>query len=448
MSRFPVGRRARTAPVSPAASAFRDPLHGTAPSLTPASATALLLWAALAFAVLVGGAAVLEIDDTVTVPVRVEPSSQTRHIQHYEGGTVREIVVREGDEVQEGAVLLRLVNSQGAQDYADRLARWSGIKARVARLRADLSGSVSIDWPADARIDPETRQREVAVHKERMAHRAEQVAVISREIDRRRQEIVEMETKGLGLARAVDKVAEEMAIKAKAFDAGVAGRGEIVRLEREQIMLQGERSTTRESVERLRAQLREAEARLAEFERGWRTGVLDDIAKAENDIRALDMTMAVAGDREVRSELRSPVHGIVKLSTITSIGQVARPGDTLIDIVPLDDVLVVEARVPPQDIGHIREGLPASVRLTAFDPFRFGSLEGEIAMVGADAIEDSRANAAYYKAIIRVRTSHLKDGSGRDYALRPGMVGRASIILGQKTILRTMLETVLRYDGA
>jgi adhesin transport system membrane fusion protein len=431
---------------SRAASAYRDPIHGTAPSLTPASATALLLWAALAFGVMAGGSVVFDIDDVVGVPVRVEPSSQIRHIQHYEGGTVREILVREGDEVQEGALLLRLVNSQGAQDYADRLARWSGLKARVARLQADLTGATAIPWPAEVKIDAETKKREAAVHQERLAHRGEQVAVIAREIDRRRREIIEMETKGQGLARAVDKAGEEMVIKNKAYDAGVAGRNEVVRLEREQIMLQGERSTVRESVERLRAQLRESEAKLAEFERGWRATTLDDIAKAENDIRALDMTMAVAGDREVRSELRSPVHGIVKFSSIASVGQVAKPGDTLLDIVPLDDKLVVEARVPPQDIGHVREGLPASVRLTAFDPFRFGSLDGEVTMVGADAIEDVRANATYYKALISVRQSQMSDGSGRSYAIRPGMVGTGSILIGQKTIARTLAESFLRLD--
>lgn len=436
----------KTATVSPTAQAFRDPIHGTAPKLTPTSATALLLWASLAFAVLAGGSVVLEIDDVVGVPVRVEPSSQVRHIQHYEGGTVRDIMVREGDEVQEGAVLLRLVNSQGAQDYADRWARWSGHKARVARLQADLAGTAAIAWPADVKIDDSTKRHEIAVHNEKLAHRNEQITVINREIERRRHEIIEMETKGTGLGRAVDKASEEMTIKTRAFDAGVTGRNEMVRLEREQIMLQGERSTVRESVERLRAQLRESEAKLAEFDHGWRAAALDEIAKAETEIRALDMTMAVAGDREVRSELRSPVHGIVKFSSIGSVGQVAKPGDTLLDIVPLDDVLVVEARVPPQDIGHVRTGLPASVRLTAFDPFRFGSLEGEVVMVGADAIEDTRNNATYYKAIIGVHQSRLRDASGREYAIRPGMVGTGSIIIGQKSILRTMLESLLRYD--
>ncbi|CAA7611621.1 HlyD family type I secretion periplasmic adaptor subunit [Magnetospirillum sp. UT-4] len=434
----------RKGTVSAAASAFRDPVFGTAPRLTPASATALLVWAALTFAVLLGGAAVLDIDDVVAVPVRVEPSSQVRHIQHYEGGTVREILVREGDEVEENAVLLRLVNSQGAQDYAERWARWSAAKARVARLQADLAGTAAISWPADVKVDADTMRREVAVHSERLAHRTDQIAVISREIERRRREIVEMETRGDGLSRTVAKIAEEMAIKTRALEAGVAGRDEVMRLEREQLTLQGDRATIRESVERLRAQLRESEAKLAEFERGWRAGVLDEIAKVENEIRALGMTMAVAGDREVRSELRSPVHGIVKFSAITSVGQVAKPGDTLLDIVPLDDVLVVEARVPPQDIGHVRTGLPASVRLTAFDPFRFGSLDGEVTMVGADALDDARTGATYYKAVIAVHQSRLKDGRGREHAIRPGMVGTASVIVGQKSILRTVLEPLLK----
>jgi adhesin transport system membrane fusion protein len=433
-------------PLPPALAAFRGPVHGIAPTLTSTSATPLLLWSGLALVIMGGGSAILDIDDVVNAPVRVEPSSQIRHIQHYEGGTVHDVLVHEGDEVTEGTVLVRLVNSQGASDYAERLARMAAQKARLARLQADLSGSKQILWPTDTLIDDDTKKSEMALHLDHMAHHTDQTSVINREIERRQNEIAEMESKVAGLSRTTEKIGEEMAIRTKAFDAGVVGRNDLVRLERDQLTLQGELATTRLSVERLRAQLREADAKLTEFEKGWQTQVMEDIGKAETEIRALTMTMAVANDREGRSELRSPVHGIVKMSAVTSVGQVARAGETLMDIVPVDDTLVVEARLAPQDIGHIREGLAASVRLTAFDQFRFGSLEGDVTMVGADAIDDTRTGAPYYKAVIRVHQSSLRDSRNREYAIRPGMVGNAAIVIGRKSILRTVLEPLLRND--
>jgi adhesin transport system membrane fusion protein len=428
--------------------AFRSPIHGVAPSLTPPSANALLLWSTAAFVTLFGGALVLELDEVITAPARIEPSSLIRHIQHYEGGTIREVLVREGAQVKEGDVLVRLVNSQGAQDFADRRARWISLEARAARLKADLAGVRDIAWPAGVAIDAETKRRETSIHAERLGHRSQQIAVIQREIERRQKEISEVETRSTGLSRAQAKGGEEMKIKKKAYDAGVVGNQELVKLEREQLMLDAEVSTSRESVGRLRAQHREAEAKLAEFDQGWRAGVLDDIGKAEAELSAVKATVVVADDREARSEVRSPVKGVVKMAAITSVGQVARPGDTLMDIVPADDALVVEAKVAPQDIGQIREGLKASVRLTAYDQFRYGHLDGWVTLVGADAIDEVRNNVSlpYYRVLVQAERSALTDSKGAHHAIRPGMVGSASIVIGRKSILRMVFDPLLRND--
>jgi adhesin transport system membrane fusion protein len=428
--------------------AFRSPIHGVAPSLTPPSATALLAWSAAAFAVLVTAAAVLDLDEVVSAPARVEPSSQVRHVQHYEGGTIREVLVREGDTVREGDVLVRLVNSQGATDLADRSAKWVSAQARVARLKADLAGAHDIAWPADVTIDPDTKRRETATHAERLAWRADQVTVIRREIERRGKEVAEAQTKAAGLARTQAKLGEEMKIKRKAHAVGVVGDQEIVHLEREQSMLDTEAATARDSIVRLQAQSREAEAKLAEFEKGWRAQVLDDIGKAEAESAGLRATMAVATDRESRSEVRSPVNGVVKMASITSVGQVARPGDTLMDIVPADDALVIEAKVAPQDIAQIREGLKGSVRLSAYDQFRYGHLDGVVTMVGADAIEESRGTAAvaYYRVLMAADRATLADQRGALHAIKSGMVGQASIRIGRKSILRMVLDPLLRND--
>lgn len=435
--------------IDPAIDAFRSPVHGIAPRLTPPSATLLLVWCAVAFFGLTVAAAILELDEVVTAPARVEPSGQIRHVQHFEGGTIQDVLVREGSFVSEGEVLVRLVNSQGAQDLADKRARWMAFQARAARLKADLAGTKDIAWPAGVVVNAETRQRESTIHTERLAHRAQQITVIQREMERRRREVTETETRYAGLTRTQSKGGEEMRIKKKAFDAGVVGSQEIVRLEREQLMLDTEVSTAHDTIARLQAQFHEAEAKLAEFEKGWRTEVLEEISKVEAEISSLKATMEVATDRESRSDVRSPVRGVVKMSAITSVGQVAKPGDTLMDIVPLDDALVVEARVRPEDIAHLRPGLQTSVRLSAYDPFRYGQLRGQVMAVGADSIEDTRPGApaqTYYKVSIFSDQAVLTDGKGQEHAVRSGMSGEASIIIGRKSVLRMIFDPLLRND--
>ncbi|MBI3445874.1 MAG: HlyD family type I secretion periplasmic adaptor subunit [Magnetospirillum sp.] len=434
--------------LAPDLDSFRSPLHGIAPKLTPPSASWLLFWSATAFVVMFGAAAVMELDEVVTAPARIEPSSQVRHVQHFEGGTISEVLVHEGTLVSEGDVLVRLVNSQGAGDLADKRARWAAFQARSARLKADLDGITEIAWPKNVEIDSDTKRREIATHAERLGHRSQQAVVIQREIERRQREVVETETKSAGLSRAQAKGVEEMRIKKKAYESGVIGNQEIVRLEREQLMLDTEVSTARESISRLKAQQREAEAKLSEFEKGWRAGVFDEIGKAEAEISALRATMEVATDRESRSELRSPVRGIVKMSAITSVGQVARPGDTLMDIVPIDDTLVVEAKVPPQDIGQLHPGLDASVRLSAYDQFRYGHLAGKVTMVGADSFEEVKGptSLTYYKVQIHSDKGALTDAKGVAYPVRSGMAGTASIVIGRKSILRMIFDPLLRND--
>ena len=427
---------------------FRSPIHGIASTLTPPSANSLLLWSSIAFVTMVTGAAVLELDEVVTAQARMEPSSQIRHIQHYEGGSIREVLVREGDLVNEGDVLVRLVNSQGAQDLADRQSRWVSTLARVVRLKADLAGVRGISWPTDTPIDAETRKRETNIHDERLSYRGQQVTTIQREVERRQKEVIEAETRSAGLARTLVKANDEMRIKKKAYAVGVVGDQEVVRLEREQSMLDTDVATARDSIIRMKAQLREAESKLAEFEQGWRSQVLDDMGKAEAELAALKATVGIANDRESRSEVRSPVRGVVKMAAITSVGQVARPGDTLLDIVPADDTLVVEAKVAPQDIALLREGLKASVRLSAYDQFRYGHLEGRVTLVGADAMDETRGNTAttYYRVLIAADHAALADAKGVKHAIRPGMVGTASIAVGRKSILRMVFDPVLRND--
>lgn len=427
---------------------FRSPIHGIAPKLTPPSASWLLLWSSLAFLGMFGASMLLELDEVVTATARIEPSGQVRHVQHFEGGTIQDVLVHEGSFVGVGDILVRLINSQGAQDLADKRARWAAFHARSARLKADLDGVRDIPWPKGIDIDAETKRRETSIHAERLGHRGQQVTVIQREIERRQREVTEIETKSTGLTRAQAKGVEEMKIKRKAYDAGVIGNQEVVKLEREQLMLDTEVSTSHDTISRLKAQQREADAKLSEFEKGWRSGVLDDIGKVEAEIAALKATMEVASDRESRSEVRSPVRGVVKMSSITSVGQVAKPGDTLMDIVPLDDALVVEAKVPPQDIGHLREGLPTSIRLSAYDQFRFGHLNGRVMMVGADSIEETKGatSTTYYKVLIHAEKGVLTDAKGKEFPVRSGMAGTASIVIGRKSIFRMVFDPLLRNE--
>nr|WP_170538163.1 HlyD family type I secretion periplasmic adaptor subunit [Ruegeria arenilitoris] len=385
-----------------------------------------LLWASLA-----------RIEELARAQGRVVPSGQARVVESLEGGIVREILVREGDAVSAGQILVRLDDTSSAASLGELLAQQAALRARALRLEAELEGAAPPDF-SKVGIDPDSALavRESALFDSRTASYLGQSAVLDAQVQQRVQEIAELDA-------ALDRVAENIALLDEEIqiktDSGIVPRAQILPVERERSARRQERDALIGRREQARAALTEAQARVTEVELQRRAEINIERSDTYNQLSVIEESIKSATDLVSRAALRAPVNGIVSSLNVYTIGAVIAPGEEVLRIVPADDRLLIEARAKPEDVAFMRPGLPASIKLTSFDFTVYGALEGEVTRVGADAEQDEATGEIYFPIIVETQSTALEKG-GQRLEIRPGMVASVDILTGERTVLDYLLK--------
>lgn len=378
---------------------------------------------------------------------RVIPSRKVQVIQHLEGGIVADILVAEGDRVEAGQVLMRIDDPRAAADYREKRARYLAVLAAIARLRAELDGTPLAFPPEVERDAAAVAASERALYESRRAELESRLAVLRLQVDQRRAELeglekrIALERKSLALLR------EELAMSERLARQRVVPRADLLRLRRQVNDLETQIARLELDLPRARFALEEARQRLANARSEFRARALKELAALESE-RARLAPVVEAGEARVRrTEIRSPVRGIVKKLHVNTIGGVIQPAQKLLEIVPLDDTLLIEAYLRPRDIAFVHPGQPARVRVTAYDYARYGALEGEVEYISADTVtlrpeEVGGRGGSFY--VVRVRTrGQLRDERGEPLSIIPGMTAEVDIETGRTTVLAYLLRPVI-----
>lgn len=404
----------------------------------------LLLWMILVFLVaMTAWASVSRIDEVTRGQGRVIPSSHVQTVQNLEGGIVSEIFVREGDVVDKEQPLLRLdATSFGAQ-YRENRRRLVILKAKATRLRAEAEGEpFEIADPAlqDA---PEVLARERELYRSRQDEQEKRERALTNQIDQKRQRLMELEASLERLNTSHRLARQELAMTEPLLGEGVISEVELLRLKREVNEIRGEAAATRHQIARVREELDEARTRLEEARLSFANQARAELNEVQGQIEALSEVGVSLADRVQRTVVRAPVKGTVKRIMVNTIGGVVEPGMDLVEIVPLEDKLQVEARIAPADIAFLHPGQKAVVKLTAYDYATYGTLKGEVTHISADTIVDENENDAYYLVKVETEQTELRHG-GKALPIIPGMRTEVDILTGEKTILDYILTPVLR----
>jgi adhesin transport system membrane fusion protein len=378
-----------------------------------------------------------EIDEVTRGEGKVIPSSQIQVIQAVDQGQVEEILVQEGQIVEARQVLLRIGDSRFKSELGVGEAERLGLMAKIARLQALLENREFV-IPEELLKHPDIVAQEQEHYRSSYAETEEQLAGIRQQLAQRQQELREVQaahtqaTTGLKLAR------EELARYVELEESGAVSRSEIITQEQEVNRFDGDRKQTAERIGRANAAIKEAESKLREAELNrhnlWRKESSESSARLE---------MVTAGTRASRdkveqAEVRSPVRGKVNRLLVNTVGGVVHSGKDLVEIVPLEDTLLIEAKIKPRDIGFLRQGLPTLVKITAYDFAIFGGLDGTLEHISGDTITDDKGVTFY---LIRVKTEKSTLGNN---AIAPGMVAEVDVKTGKKTVLFYLLKPVLR----
>lgn len=406
----------------------------------PMRARGFLYVVILAVLSLLVWAYVAPIDEVTRGAGRVIPSSQLKSIQSYDGGVVQEIPVSEGQKVEKGQVLMRIDPTRYLANFRENRAQALALRARAERLRALVTGTpFQPDDTLKAEV-PGIVDQEREVFESRREELREQEDVLRDRIQQRREELREAQSRAATAQRELGMAAEELNLTRPLLDSGAVSEVEVLRLEREVSRARGEREQAQAAVARLESAVEEAEGQLSELGSERRSEWRNDLAQTLGELNTLDESSTGLEDRVRLSEVRSPVDGIVQRLNINTIGGVAKAGQEVMEIVPTDDQLLVEARIAPQDIAFLRPGQPATIKLTAYDFTIYGGLEAELDQISADTITDDNDNT-FYRVRVRAEEDALANGN---MEVIPGMTAQVDIMTGKRTVLQFLLKPVLR----
>jgi adhesin transport system membrane fusion protein len=360
-------------------------------------------------------------------------------LQSLDGGIVSEILVHEGDVVQPNQVLLRIDQTRFSSSVRESRVQYMSLVAKAARLRA-LTEGVSFVIPDDvAKEDPKTVEEERRLYESRRNELETTTSIARQQLTQRQQELVEVRAKYEQAAKAYEISAKELAVTKPLIASGAVSEVELLRLERDVGRFRGERDMAAAQSSRIQASISEANHKLEEVSLSFRNEAGKELAETMARLNSVAETSVGLTDKVTRSVLRSPVKGTVKRLMINTVGGVVQPGKDVVEVVPLEDNLLLEARVQPRDIAFLRPGQKAMVKFTAYDFAIYGGLEGKLELIGADSVVDEKGNAFY---TVRVRTD--KSTIGNNLPVIPGMVAEVDIITGEKSVLTYLLKPVLR----
>lgn len=388
----------------------------------------LLLWSGFA-----------EVDQVTRGEGKVIPSQQVQILQSLDGGVITEINIREGDIVERDQLLVKLDATRFVSNLQESRAELLALKAKTYRLRAVAENDEFVvpedlnkEAPglvAQARLLFESSKEELRVLK----------SIAEQQITQREQEMVEAIAVKDKTTKAYSLASRELAVTKPLVATGAVSEVEILRLEREINNLVGERDQALAQIGRLRAAITEARQKSLEVELNFKNSIREDLSINMARLNVLEESSLGLTDRVKQTSVRSPVRGTVKRLYYNTIGGVVLSGKEIVEIIPLDDSLLLEAKIKPQDIAFLHPGQNANVKFTAYDFVVYGGLDAVVEHIGADTVTDENGNPFY---VVRVRTFESSLGEGKP--IIPGMVASVDILTGKKTILAYMLKPLLR----
>jgi membrane fusion protein, adhesin transport system len=397
--------------------------------LSVASVLVLLVWSS--FAVL---------NEVTRGEGKVIPSRQIQILQSLDGGIVSEILVREGQAVKSGELLLRVDPTRMVSSLRESQSQSLSLLAKAARLRALAEGSRFVPPAEVVREAPEIVEAERALYESRRAELDATIGVSRQQSTQRSQELISIRARREQAAQSYTLTARELEMTRPLVKTGAVSDVELLRLERDVARYRGERDSANSDIPRLEAAVAEANRKIQEVELTFRNIARSELSEVNAKLGALSEGSAALEDRVKQTEIRSPVNGTVKQLKVNTVGGVVQPGKDLIEVVPSDDALLLEAKVLPRDIAFLHPGQKAMVKFTAYDFSIYGGLEATLEQIGADSVVDEKGNAYF---IVKVRTLSNTIGAQK-FPIIPGMVAEVDILTGKKSVLSYLLKPILR----
>lgn len=391
----------------------------------------LLLWAALA-----------EVDEMTRGVGKVIPSSQVQIISTLEGGIIQKIHVKEGQSVQRGQLLASIDNTVAEAKRVEGKTLYYRLTAQVARLRALISEKPFIVPEEVTKNAPMEAEDAIRTYQTAKTADENDIRIAQQETEQKRQEYNELISRQKELEKQLEINEQKIAIIKPLVAKKIEPEISLLDLERESSRLRGETNGIKSTILKSQSAVEQAEQKLQQVPIKSKADDWRELKDASNALANARSAFTSESHRANLTEIRSPVHGIVKTIKNNTIGGVVQPGGEVMEIVPLEDTLLIEARIMPQDVAFLRPDLPVSVKISAYDFSIYGDIKGSLERISADTIVDEKGNA-YYEVYVRTLGNRLSK-SKRDLPIIPGMVANIDILTGKKTVLQYLMKPLIK----
>lgn len=414
--------------------------------VAPARAANWLLFAVTGFvAVFLLWAAFAKLDVTVRGQGRVVPSSQLQVLSNLEGGVVEEILVDAGAEVRQGDPLIRLDPTETGSSLSASEASSAALAARIARLEAEVEGRAP-RFPAGSPMMAEQVAIERSLYASRQSDLASLTNAARARVAQAERSVAEAQAAADARRENARAAREELELVRPLVERGIEPRLSLIQAESRASVAQSEVAAAAAGVTRAQSAVAEARASLSQQVQEWRSRASADLAEARGELAAKREAQPALRGRVDRTVLRAPLSGRVNRVLTSTIGGTVAPGEPLVEIVPSDETLMVEAKIRPQDIGWVAIGQDARVNITAYDPTVYGGLEGEVVTISPDSQIDERTGESFYNVQVRTRAEAITDDAGRQLPIGPGMTAEVSLIGEKRSVLSYILRPFTRLQ--
>ena len=380
-----------------------------------------------------------KVDEITRGEGRVIPSRQLQVIQSLDGGIVTAILVKEGDIVKVGMPLIKIDETRAISSLRENKSQYLALLARQSRLQA-LAEGATFNPPSEVKTEaPQVYEQEYALYTNSRDELDSIVSIARDQMVQREKELDEVQFKKDLAEKTYESANKELTANKPLLASGAVSEIDILKLEREVTRARGEIDQARAQISRIIVSITEAKRKITESEQTFRSKVRSELNDVTAKLNSITETSVALTDKVKQSTLKSPVNGKVSRLFFNTLGGVIQPGKEVMEVVPTDEVLVIETKVEIKDIAFLRPQQSAVVKLTAYDYTVYGTLDAVVESIAANSIVDDKGNAYY---LVRVRT--LQNNLGKNLPIIPGMIAQVDILTGKKTILSYLLKPVLK----
>jgi len=402
--------------------------------------TSLILWAAFS-----------EIDELARGNGKVIPTNKIQTVQSLDGGIISEIFIKEGQTVNQGDSLMKIDTTRFEATLEESKQEYLSLLAIIARL--DIESKIDLDKPLpkikynEKVLNDNSRYdiNETLLLENRFRELKSSVRVLENQVSQKKQELKEIKSNIARLNQSLGYITEQRKTIKKLVARGIKSKYDLLNIEKEYTQTKGDLNTARLSISRSNYAITEAKNRISEKINTFKAEASDELQKTAGLINKFEAKLIGDEDKVAKTVITSPVNGIIKQLNVNTIGGVVQSGMELIEIVPLSDILVVEAKIDPKDIAFINPSQKAIIKITAYDFSIYGGLDGKIIEISADSIvdKDSKEGKSYYRVLIKTDKNYL-ERNGTKLPIIPGMIASVDIVTGKKSILDFLLKPILK----